>query len=120
MIGENACGDVKPCSSPERADAQSVGSDVDQDRADVDAGDQPALHGGPHGDCQVRLDLAVDRAPQALLEQAVNQRSASGPADQHDLVDLVRLKHGVGERVVQAGQGLEQQRLGSALRTRAG
>ena len=88
-----------------------MGSDVDQDRADIDAGDQPALNRGPHGDCEVRLDLAVDGASQALLEQAVNKRSASGPADEHNLVDLGGLQHGVGERVVQAGQGLEEQRL---------
>ena len=46
----------------QRADTEGVRGDVDQDRADVDSGDQPPLDSGAHGDRQVRLDLAVDGA----------------------------------------------------------
>ena len=104
----------------QRTDAEGVRRDVDQDRPDVDAGDQPALDGGPHGDGQVGLDLAVDRAPQPLLEQLVHQRRAGRPAHQDDLVDLVGLHLGVGEGLVQAGQRLARAGVGSALRNRTG
>ena len=96
-------------------DAQGVRGDVDQDRADVDAGDQPPLDGRAHGHGQVGLDLGVDRPAQPLLEQLVDQRGAGRAADQDHLVDLVGLELGVGQGRVQAAERLDQQRLDQVL-----
>ena len=101
---------MNPCSSPRALDAERVRSDVDQDRPDVDAGDQTSLNGRPHGDGQVGLDLAMDRAAEPFFEQSMHQRRASCSAHQDDLVDLVGLHLGVGEGLVEAGQRLQEQR----------
>ena len=100
-------------SAPEaqRLDAQGVRRDVDQDRPDVDAGDQPPLDRGAQRDGQVGLDLAVDRPAQPLLQEPVDQRGPGRPADQHHLIDLVGRHLAVGEGLVEVGQGLEQQRV---------
>ena len=44
--------------------AQGVRRDVDQDRPDVNAVDQAALHGRAHGDAQVGIDLGMQLSPQ--------------------------------------------------------
>ncbi len=77
--------------------------------ADVDPGDQAALHGRAHGHGQVGLDLAVDRPPEPLFQQSMHQRRAGRSAHQDDLVDLVGLHLGVGEGLVEAGQRLQEQ-----------
>ena len=64
----------EPVQLAQRTDAEGVRRDVDQDRPDVDAGDQAPLDGRPHGDGQVGLDLGVDRAARAV------PRAAGGPA----------------------------------------
>ena len=57
----------KPVQVAQGADAERMWRDIDQDRPHVDAGDQPALDGGAHGDGQVGLDLAVHRAAQPFF-----------------------------------------------------
>ena len=61
------------------------------------------------------LHEAIYRPAQPLFQQAMDHGRAGGAADQHHLVDLVRLELGVGHRPVQAGQGLQQQRLDQLL-----
>ena len=101
-------------------DSQGMRRDVDEDRADLDTGDQPPLDGRPHGHGQVGLDLGVHGPAQPLFEELVDQRGAGRPADQDDLVDLVGLQLGVGQGLVEAGQGLRAGADGSAPRTRHG
>ncbi len=90
-------------------DAERMRGDVDQDRPDVDAGDQSTLDGGSHGNGQVRFDLGVDRPPEPFFQQLVDQGCSRCPTDQDDLVDLVGLHLGVVESLVQAGQRFQEQ-----------
>ena len=118
MIGEKVWTEGTPCSSPSASMPEGVRGDVHEDRADLHAGDQAPLNGRPHRDGQVGLDLGVHRAAEPVLEQAMDQRRPGRAADQDDLVDLVRLQLGVGERLIEAGEGLGQQGLDQRPRTR--
>ena len=88
MMGEKQWDDMNPCSSPERLDSQGMRGDVDQDRADLDSGDQAPLHGRAHGHGQVGFDLRVHGPAQPLFQKLVDQRGAGCPSDQNNLVDL--------------------------------
>ena len=69
-------------------DAQRVGSDIDQHRPHIDAADQPALDGGTHGNTKIGIDFGVQLPAQPVLQQAMHQRRAAGPAYHDHLVDL--------------------------------
>ena len=99
----------------ERRDPERVRGDVDQDRPDVDPGDQGPLDGRPERDGQVRLDLGVERAAEAVAEESVDQRRPGRAADEDDLVDLVGRQLRVGEGAVDAREGPRQQGLDQVL-----
>ena len=115
MIGEKTVARHEAVQFAQGLDAQGMRRDVDEDRADVDSGDQPPLHRRAHGHGQVGLDLRVHGPAQPLFQQLVDQRSAGCSADQDDLVDLVGLQLGVGQGFVEAGQRLQEERMDQFL-----
>ena len=62
----------------------------------------PALNGRPHGHDEVGIDFEPRFEPESLVQQPMHQWRAGGAPDQHDLVDVLRVKLGVVKRLVNA------------------
>ena len=87
-------------------DAQRVRRDVDEYRADVDAGDQTALDRRAHCHREIGFDLRMHGATQSRREEAMHHRRAGGPANEQHLVNLVGADLRVPKSVVDAFESL--------------
>ena len=109
-IGAKRNGKLEALVEIEALDAERVRRDVDQHRADVDAGDDGGLDAGPHGDAQIGIDLLMRRLAEPLFEHLDHHRRARAAADEHHLVDGRAGQLAIVEGLLHAVHGPQQQR----------